>query len=80
MQEFLLAFGASFALVLLATLQYGDVADRRWRAVIYEPFIAASAILGIGEALGGVPGYSGYIIGSTLACIIAVGARKARIL
>lgn len=67
---------ASFVLVLVATLQYGDVADRKWRAIAWEPVIAFSAIVGIGEAIKSASGCVGYVIGSTLAAWLAMYIRR----
>lgn len=72
----LVAFMASFILVLACTLQYGDVADKRWRSVMWEPLIAGCSVLGIGAALNGpYPGLA-YIVGATAACALAVYLRR----
>lgn len=74
--DFAIGFGAGFVLVGTVTMQYGDIADKRWRAVLYEPVVALSAIVGMGEALAGFPGAAGYIIGSTLATAVAMYLRR----
>ncbi len=73
---FLYGFAAAFALVLLATLSYGDIADRRWRAVLWEPALAGAAIIGMGEALSSTWGMAGYIAGSTLATAVGIWLRR----
>jgi len=73
---FLAGLAAAFVLVLVVTIQYGDIADRRWRAVLWEPLVAGAAIIGMGEALTTVAGAAGYIVGSTVACAVALWYRR----
>jgi uncharacterized membrane protein YjjB (DUF3815 family) len=70
------AFLSSFLLVFFVTLQFGDIADKRWRAVAWEPLIAACGVVGIGTALQGLLPAFGYVVGSTAACTLAMYIRK----
>lgn len=72
----LTAFFCSFFLVLLVTLQFGDIADKRWRAVAWEPLIAGCGVLGLGSALTGMGPALAYVVGSTLACALGMWARR----
>lgn len=72
----LTAFFSSAFLVLLVTLQFGDIADKRWRAVAWEPLIAACGVLGLGTALTGVWAALSYVVGSTVACALGMWARR----
>ena len=68
----MLAFLAALVFTFVVTVQYGDIADRRYRAIIWEPIIAGSAAVGIMEVVKGWTNVVCYILGATVSCALAI--------
>jgi hypothetical protein len=73
---FLAGFAAAFVYGVIVVLQLGDIADKRWRTVLWGPAVSAAALIGIGEGLSSRWGMAGYIVGSTLADLVGIWLRR----
>ena len=70
--SFVAAFVGGLALCFLATVQMGDVAIRRWRALAWAPLLLGASVLGMGGALEHWTGAVGYIVGGTAGDALAL--------